>query len=145
MKNINLKSLLPYGVAIVVFLVITLAYLSPLLEGKRLWQSDIAQFLGASKEIADFRAKTGQEPLWTNSMFGGMPAYQVSTVYKGNYIGYLDQLLMLGLPQPAGMIFLYFTGFFILLLVMRADPWLAMAGAIAFGFSSFFFIIIEVG
>ena len=145
MKNINLKSLLPYGVAIVVFLVITLAYLSPLLEGKRLWQSDIAQFLGASKEIADFRAKTGQEPLWTNSMFGGMPAYQVSTVYKGNYIGYLDQLLMLGLPQPAGMIFLYFTGFFILLLVLRVEPWLAMAGAIAFGFSSFFFIIIEVG
>jgi hypothetical protein len=145
MKNKKLRAILPYGVAIVVFLLITLIYMSPLLEGKRIWQSDIAQHLGASKEIADFRAKTGQEPLWTNSMFGGMPAYQVSTVYKGNYIGYLDQLFTLGLPHPANLLFLYLAGFFILLLTMRVDPWLSIAGAIAFGFSSFFFIIIEVG
>ena len=145
MKNKKLRAILPYGVAIVVFLLITLIYMSPLLEGKRIWQSDIAQHLGASKEIADFRAKTGQEPLWTNSMFGGMPAYQVSTVYKGNYIGYLDHLITLGLPHPANLLFLYLAGFFILLLTMRVDPWLSIAGAIAFGFSSFFFIIIEVG
>ena len=145
MKNINLKAILPYGVAVAVFLSITIIYLSPLLEGKKLWQSDIAQHLGASKEIADFRAQTGQEPLWTNSMFGGMPAYQVSTVYKGNFIGYLDGLLTLGLPHPANLLFLYLIGFFILLLSMRVDPWLSIAGAIAFGFSSFFFIIIEVG
>ena len=145
MKKINFKAILPYGVAIVAFMMITIIYLSPLLEGKRIWQSDIAQHLGASKEIAGFRAKTGQEPLWTNSMFGGMPAYQVSTVYKGNYIGYLDSLLTLGLPHPANLLFLYMIGYFILLLVMRVDPWLSIAGAIAFGFSSFFFIIIEVG
>ena len=145
MKQFSFKSILPYMVALVVFLLITLTYLSPLLEGKKLWQSDIAQHLGVSKEIADFRTKTGQEPLWTNSMFGGMPAYQVSTVYSGNFIGYLDKLITLGLPNPANLIFLYLIGFFILLLVMKVDPWLSIAGAIAFAFSSFFFIIIEVG
>lgn len=145
MKNFNLKAILPYGVAIAVFLLITIIYLSPLLEGKKLFQSDIAQHLGASKEIADFRAKTGQEPLWTNSMFGGMPAYQVSTVYTGNFIGYLDPVITLGLPHPANLLFLYLIGFFILLLAMKVDPWLSIAGAIAFAFSSFFFIIIEVG
>jgi hypothetical protein len=145
MKKIRVKILLPYIAAIIIFLLITMVYLSPLLEGKKLWQSDIAQHLGASKEIADFRSKTGQEPLWTNSMFGGMPAYQVSTVYKGNYIGYLDSIITLGLPHPANLIFLYLIGFFILLLAMKVDPWLSIAGAIAFAFSSFFFIIIEVG
>jgi hypothetical protein len=145
MRNKNFRSLLPYGIAIVVFLIITLVYLSPLLEGRKLWQSDIAQHLGASKEIADYRAGTGEEPLWTNSMFGGMPAYQVSTVYKGNLLGYLDKAITLGLPTPANLLFLYLIGFFFLLLAMRVGPWLAIAGAIAFAFSSFFFIIIEVG
>jgi len=145
MNKINPKEYLPHAVVLLVFVLITLIYLSPLLEGKRIWQSDIAQHLGASKEINDYRTRTGEEPLWTNSMFGGMPAYQVSTVYKGNLLGYADQILMLGLPQPAGLVFLYFVGFFILLMVLRLNPWLAMAGALAYGFSSFFFIIIEVG
>lgn len=145
MKNLTLKNLFPYVSAIAVFLIITMVYLSPLLNGMKLFQSDIAQHLGASKEIADFRTRTGQEPLWTNSMFGGMPAYQVSTVYNGNLTGYLDSILTLGLPHPANLIFLYLIGFFILLLVMKVDPWLSIAGAIAFAFSSFFFIIIEVG
>ncbi|NQV02506.1 MAG: hypothetical protein HQ542_07660 [Bacteroidia bacterium] len=80
MKKVNFKILLPYIAAIVIFLIIALIYFSPLLEGKRIHQSDIVQFTGVSKEIVDFREKTGTEPLWTNSMFGGMPAYQISTV-----------------------------------------------------------------
>lgn len=145
MKKFNLKTFLPYIVALVVFVVITMIYLSPLLDGKRLYQSDISHFTGVSKEIADFREKTGTEPLWTNSMFGGMPAYQISVVYKGNILGYLDTILSLCLPHPANLVFLYFLGFFILLLVLRIDPWLAIAGAIAFAFSSYFFIILDVG
>ena len=145
MKNIEFKKILPYLAAIVIFLVVTLAYFSPLLEGKKILQSDIVNFKGMSKEIADFRAKTGEEPLWTNSMFGGMPAYQISASYTSNLIGHLDKVLTLGLPHPANLVFLYFLGFFILLLVMGVDPWLSVAGAIAFGMSSFFFIIIEAG
>ena len=145
MKNISFKKVAPYLAAILLFIVITFTFFSPLLEGKRIFQSDIAQFLGMSKEIVDYRSVTGQEPLWTNSMFGGMPAYQISTNYTSNLVGYLDNILTLGLPHPANLVFLYFLGFFFLLLVMKVDPWLSIAGAIAFAFSSFFMIIIDVG
>jgi len=145
MKKSNLKILLPYIAAVMVFLLITVIYFSPLLEGKKIFQSDIAQFKGVSKEIVDFREKTKTEALWTNSMFGGMPAYQVSVSYKGNILGYVDKIITLGLPHPASVVFLYFIGFFILLMVLKVDPWLAIAGSIAFAFSSYFFIIIDVG
>lgn len=145
MKNIDFKKWLPYLGAIVIFLIITLAYFTPLLEGKRILQSDIVHFQGMSKEIVDYRNATGQEPLWTNSMFGGMPAYQISAVYGSNLIGFFDKVMTLGLPHPANLVFLYFVGFFILMLVMGADPWLAIMGSIAFAFSSYFFIIIEAG
>ncbi|MFH1160630.1 MAG: YfhO family protein [bacterium] len=145
MKKIDFKKLLPYLAALLVFLLITVIYFSPLLEGKRIQQSDIMQFKGMSKEIVDYRKATGKEPLWTNSMFGGMPAYQISVIYKGNIFGYLDTILGLGLPHPANLVFLYFLGFFILLLVMKVDPWLSIAGAIAFAFSSYFFVIIDAG
>jgi len=145
MKKFNFFATLPYVVAIVIFLIITLAYFTPLLEGKRIVQSDIIQFSGMSKEIVDFRTKTGQEPLWTNSMFGGTPAYQISTKYTSNLIGYLDTIFTIGLPHPANLVFLYFLGFFILLLVMRVNPWLAITGAIGFALSSYFFIIIDAG
>ena len=145
MKNISIKKIAPYLAAILLFIVITFVFFSPLLEGKKIFQSDIMQFLGMSKEIVDFRNNTGQEPLWTNSMFGGMPAYQISTNYNANLIGFLDKIFTLGLPHPANLLFLYFLGFFFLLLVMKIDPWLSIAGAIAFAFSSFFIIIIDVG
>ncbi|MCX6286440.1 MAG: YfhO family protein [Bacteroidetes bacterium] len=145
MKNPNFKQAWPYLVAVVIFLVITMSFLSPLIEGKQILQSDIIHWKGAAKEITDYRDKTGQEPLWTNSMFGGMPAYQISTRYTGNVLGFLDTILTLGLPHPANMVFLYFIGFFILLLVLGLNPWLSVAGAIAYAFSSYFFIIIEAG
>lgn len=145
MKNITFKKVAPYLAAVLLFIIITFAFFSPMLEGKHIFQSDIAQFLGMSKEIVDFRTNTGQEPLWTNSMFGGMPAYQISTNYQANLIGFLDKVFTLGLPHPANLVFLYFIGFFFLLLVMKVDPWLSIAGAIGFAFSSFFIIIIDVG
>jgi hypothetical protein len=145
MKKINLKSAWPYLVAVLLFLVITLAFMSPLLEGKKMMQSDIIHWKGAAKEIVDFRDKTGKEPLWTNSMFGGMPAYQISTRYTGNLLGVVDNIITLGLPHPANMLFLYFIGFFILLLVLKVNPWLSVAGAIGYAFSSYFLIIIDAG
>ena len=113
MKNVSFRQALPYLAAIAIFIVIALAYFSPLLEGKVLKQSDITQFKGMSKEIVDYRAQTGEEALWTNSMFGGMPAYQISVEYKGNLLRYADQFMMLYLPHPAGLVFLYMIGFFI--------------------------------
>ena len=113
MKRDLVKKLAPYLAAIFVFLVITLVYFSPLLEGKKLKQHDITMYRGMSKEIADFRAKTGEEALWTNSMFGGMPAWQISVVYSSNLVKQVDKALKLGLPTPANLFFLYFIGFFV--------------------------------
>ena len=93
-----------------------------------------------SKEVVDFREATGEEALWTNSMFSGMPAYQISVNYKANLVKYFDNIFKLGLPHPAGLVFLYMIGFFILLITLKIDPWLSIVGAIAFGFSSYFFI-----
>ena len=145
MKDFQLKRFIPHLAVVLIFLVVILAYFSPVLEGKRLQQSDITQWKGMSKEITDYRAKTGEEALWTNSMFGGMPAYQISVQYKGNLIRYIDDIFKLGLPHPANLVFIYFIGFFILLMVMKVDPWLALGGALAFTFSSYFFIILEAG
>lgn len=145
MKELRLKQFVPHLVVVLIILVVILAYFSPLLEGKRLKQSDITQWKGMSKEITDFREKTGEEALWTNSMFGGMPAYQISVQYKGNLIRFIDDIFKFGLPHPANLVFIYFIGFFILLMVLKVDPWLAMAGALAFTFSSYFFIILEAG
>ena len=103
MKNPVYQKLWPVIAAVVLFLILTVAYFHPLFEGKRLFQSDISQFKGMSKEIVDYRASTGKEALWTNSMFGGMPAYQISTVHKGNLMTYVDNGSPIG-SSPAGRI-----------------------------------------
>jgi hypothetical protein len=143
--NFNYKKYLPHAAAIVVFSIITLIYFKPLLSGKELKQDDIARHRGMSKEILDYRNVNHTEPLWTNSMFGGMPAYQISTIYPGNWLGKLDQAFKLFLPHPGGYLFLYCLGFFILLLCLNVNPWLALIGGIAYGLSSYFLIIIEAG
>ena len=138
------KKFLPYIIVLCSFVVVSLAYFSPLLEGKALFQSDIAQFRGMSKEVNDFRQQYGEEPYWTNRAFGGMPTYQLSTYYPNDYIKSLDGLLRF-LPRPADYLFLYFLGFFILLSVFRINWKLALAGALGFGFSTYLMIILGVG
>lgn len=141
----NFKKYLPHLTAIIVFAIITLVQFSPLLSNKVLEQGDIVRYKGMSQEMTDFRKAEHTEALWTNSMFGGMPAYQVSTLYPGNWLGHVDKVFHLFLPHPSGYIFLCFIGFFILLLCLEINPWLAIVGALAYGFSSYFFIIIEAG
>lgn len=141
----NLKSYLPYVLAVSAFIIISIVYFNPAVNGFSVSQHDIQQYKGMSKEIKDHRETYGEEPLWTNSMFGGMPATQISVIYNSNLIGKIHKIVQLGLPQPVNYLFLYFIGFFILLLCFKVDPFLAFVGAIAFGFSSYFFIIIDAG
>ena len=145
MKTLELKKLIPHVSAVMLFVLISLIYFSPVLEGKKIDQQDIRQFTGMSKEIVDHRAEYDEEPLWTNSMFSGMPAYQISVRYKKNLISYCSQLFKLYLPGPAGTVFLYLIGFYFLLVSLGIDYRLAIIGAIAYAFSSYFFIIIEAG
>lgn len=142
MKNIN--KLYPYFLAIIGFVVVSLIYFYPVLQGKKIYQSDIVQYTGMAKEQNDFRKATGDEPYWTNSAFGGMPTYQLGAQYPHNYIKKLDGVLRF-LPRPADYLFLYFLGFFILLKVLRTDTLKAFIGALAFGFSTYLVIILGVG
>lgn len=145
MKNFNFKSLLPIITGVVIFIVLTFGYFTPLMKGKVIVQSDMVQNKGMSKEIIDHRAKYDEEPLWTNSMFGGMPSYQIAITYPSNLVVPIRNFFMFGFPTPANMVFSYMLGFFILLLVLKVDKWLSIVGAIGFGFSAFFFLIIDAG
>ena len=139
------KKLSPHLIVILLFVGISFAYFSPVLQGKRLDMPDIKHWKGMSKEVTDFRAETGEEALWTNAMFSGMPAYQISTKSNANLIQYVVKAISLGIPRPANMLFLYLLGFYLLLLSLKVDYRLSAVGAIAFAFSSYFFIIIMAG
>lgn len=135
---------LPHLVALVVFVALTLVYFSPALDNKVLQTHDTTVFAGSVKEINDHRAEYNEEPLWTNSMFGGMPAYLISTYYPGNLFKPVYDLLRLP-GIPIAPILLLMLGFYIMLISFRINPWLALLGAIAYAFSSYFFIILEAG
>ena len=104
--NPKFKSILPHLVAIATFLILSSVYFSPLFDGYSLKQSDIRQFQGMSKEIVDHEFVNGVKPLWTNSMFGGMPSYQIATEHNANWLTYIDQAIKLGLPRPVGILFI---------------------------------------
>ncbi len=140
----KLQSLYPHFFAIIGFVIVSLIYFYPVLQRKQIFQSDIAQYTGMAKEQIDFRSTTDSEPYWTNSAFGGMPTYQLGAKYPHDYIGALDDVLRF-LPRPADYLFLYFFGFYGLLLVIKIDPLKAFFGAIAFGFSTYLIIILGVG
>lgn len=141
----QLKTWMPHLIALAVFLIISIVYFSPVLDGKRLKQGDIKNYKGMSKEIMDHRDMFDDEPLWTNSMFGGMPAYQIAVKYPGDVLRAIDHAFRLWLPRPVSFVIVYLIGFYILMMALRVNPWLAIAGSIAFAFSSYFFIILEAG
>ena len=140
----KIKQLAPYLIAIVIFVIASITYFNPVLKGQKIKQSDITQFKGMSKEIADYRIEKGEEPYWTGSAFSGMPAYQLSAYYPNDYIKKVDSLLRF-LPRPADYLFLYFLGFLLLLTALNAEWKLAVLGALAFGFSTYLIIIFGAG
>jgi hypothetical protein len=144
--KLSIKSLLPHLVALVLFVVLPSIYFSPLYDGFALKQSDIRQFQGMSKEIFDYKlTHDGQQPSWTNAMFSGMPAYQISADQSANWLTKADQLIKLGLPRPVGILFISMLGFYILGLCLRINPWLAMIGALGYGFSTINILYLGAG
>jgi hypothetical protein len=140
----KLQPYLPHLIAVLVFIVISFVYFYPVLEGKVLKANDSTVSKINSKEIIDFRAKYHREPLWTNSIFSGMPAYLISTRYPGNLLKHVDTVLRV-FKMPVSVLFVSMLGFYLLLLIFGVNPWLAITGAIAYGFSSFFFQILAAG
>lgn len=142
--NTSVKALFTHFFTLVFFVLVALAFFHPVLQGKTILQSDIQQYNGMAKEQTEFREGEEKEPYWTNSAFGGMPTFQLGARYPHHYVKDLDRLIRF-LPRPADYLFLYFIGFYILLCCLKIDYKLAILGALAFGFSTYFIIILGVG
>ena len=145
--KIDWKKIAPYLVALVVFVGFAIAYCSPILDGKVVHAGDTMTWLGGAYQTLEYRAQTGESCWWTNSMFGGMPTYQVDAHIPSHIIshGIGNKVLHLSLPETMGILFGYSFGFYILLLCFGVNPWLSIAGAFAMGLSSYFYLIVPAG
>lgn len=130
--------------SILAFVILALVYANPVLSGKQLFQHDIVQYKGGAKELLDYRAQNGEETYWSDSMFGGMPTYQMGAQFKGDIIKKIDEILNF-LPKPANYIFLLFSGFFLLGMVVVKNWKYALLGATFFGLSTYFYIALAAG
>jgi hypothetical protein len=138
------KNLIYIAISLVVFIVLAFLYSTPVFTGKQLFQHDIVQYRGGAKELLDYRADTGKETYWSDSMFGGMPTYQMGSRFNGDIIKKVDSYLNI-LPRPVNYIFLLFSGFFLLGMVVVRNWKYALLGATFFGLSTYFYIAIAAG
>jgi hypothetical protein len=146
MKKIKFSDILPHLVAVVVFLLVTVFFFNPIFfDNKAIEQGDIQQWSGSSKELRDYRDQTGEEGLWAEAMFSGMPAYLVNLSWSDGVVIGMKKVLSVFLPHPISNIFLAFICYYILLLSFKIRPWFAIAGALAFGLSSYMIIGLSAG
>ena len=147
--KIDWKKILPYAVAIVAFVAVAMIYCAPILEGKVLVQGDVNNWKGAAQEARAFYDEHGTRTWWTNSMFGGMPTYQITgSLPSGelrNGMAKIAHLSMEGGWEAIGIIFAYFFGFFLMLRCFKVNPWLSIIGGLAIGLSTYFLLIIPAG
>lgn len=131
-------------IAVILFVLISYIYFLPQLQNEVLHQSDVINYKGMSKEIFEYREQFNKEPLWTSRPFCGMPSYLISIKHPGNQLRFLRDTLFIGKP-PASYMIMALIGFYIALLIFGLNPWLSMAGAMAYGLSTFFIIFFEAG
>jgi len=146
MKQISWKAILPHIIAVGIFLVIAAFYCKPALEGKVVNQQDLAHWHGMAQSSFKYKETHGHFPLWVNSMFGGMPGYQIAMDADNSVsLAYLHGVFTLFLPAPISYFFLLCISFYFLSQVLRINPWLGILGAIAYAYSTYDPIIIMVG
>ncbi|MDE3237219.1 MAG: YfhO family protein [Bacteroidota bacterium] len=146
MKNFQWKTLLPHVIAIIVFLLVAAIYCKPALEGKVLQQHDVTQWKGMAQNSFQYKEKHGHFPLWTNGMFSGMPAYQITGVGDNPVsVGIIGNILSLNLPKPISFFFLACICFYFLTQVLRINPYVGIAGALAYAYATYNPIIIAAG
>lgn len=146
MNSQLLKKALPHILAIAVFLVVSIVYCHPALQGKVVGQSDVDQWKAMAQQSFDYKEKHGHFPLWTESAFSGMPAYTIAIDAQTKLsFGYLEPILYLGLPQPISFFFLACVCFYILMAVLRIDPWIGVLASLAYAWCSYDPVIIVTG
>ena len=146
--NFDFKKIIPHVIAVVIFALVAIIYCKPSLQGKVLNQHDTQGWKGMAQQSFEVREKTGKYPLWTNSMFGGMPAYQIamegsSKISTG--IEVMRKAISLWLPEPAVFFFLASLCFYILCIVLGANPWVAIFGGLSYAYSTYNPVIVSVG
>jgi hypothetical protein len=140
------KDILPHLLGIAFFYLLVVGYFSPLVfDGQIIFQGDILQWEGSAKEVLDYRAATGEQALWTNRMFGGMPTYFISLEFAGDITNLAISILTLGLPHPINGLFFGMLAMYLLLLSYGVRPVFAVAGAIAFSFNTYNLLSLEAG
>ncbi|HEX6916096.1 MAG TPA: YfhO family protein [Chitinophagaceae bacterium] len=145
MNKFSWKPLIPHFVAVGVFLIVALIYCKPALEGKVLQQHDITQWKAMSKDIYDYKEVHGEAPLWTESMFSGMPGYMIATRANNVVPYYFQEVLSLFLPKPFKFFFLACICFYIFTLVLRVNPWIGIIGALGYAYATYNPVIIGAG
>lgn len=146
MKKFQWKSLLPHAIAVAIFVVVSVIYCKPALEGKVLMQTDVMHWKGMAQDLVQFKEKTGHYPLWNNNLFGGMPAFQIAMESSNPAsIGFLHTVFMLGLPKPIGFFFLLCISFYFLSQVIGTNSWLGIMGGIAYAYATYSPVIIIAG
>ena len=141
-----LKANLIHFIAVALFALVSIIYCKPAIEGKVLQQSDISQWKGMAQDALTYRDQYGKTPLWTNSMFGGMPTYQITGIPGYSYsIGALDNLFTLKLPEPINLFFLASICFYFLAIVLGMNPIVGIVGGLCYSFATYNPIIIVVG
>jgi hypothetical protein len=144
MNNPLLKKLLPHIIAVVVFLVVSVLFCKPVLEGNVLSQDDITKWKGIAQNSFDYKEKNGHFPLWNPNLFSGMPNYQIAMQVK-TVLPDMTKILSLGLPKPINFFFLACICFYILCLALRTRPVIAMLGGLAYAFSTYNAVVINAG
>lgn len=142
--NLQLKSFIPHFIAVGIFLAISIIFYYPALNGYSIKAHDVKTYKGMSKELIDYRAENGEEALWTNSMFGGMPGTQISVENK-SWISYISYIITLNLPHPINKIFLTMISFYILMLSFKIDYRVGIIISIGFALSTYFIVIVQAG
>ena len=148
MMKIDFKKLVPHIIAIAIFALVAMVYCKPSLNGKVLNQHDTQGWKGMAQQSFEVKEKTGSFPLWTNSMFGGMPTYQIAmggTSNIGAGIEVVRNAFSLWLPEPMSFFFIASLCFYILCIVLGANPWVSIFGGLAYAYSTYNPIIVSVG
>jgi hypothetical protein len=147
MKKIKfIEHVLPHIIAVAVFVLVTIFFFNPIFfDNRTLEQHDIQMFQGSAKAILDYREQTGEEALWVDNMFSGMPAYLISVDWSNGAVAFIKRIITVGFPHPVSNILAAFVCYYIMLLAFRVRPYLAIAGAVAFGLSSYIIIGLSAG
>ncbi|NQV53857.1 MAG: YfhO family protein [Flavobacteriales bacterium] len=139
------KKYSPHIISVVVILLTSILYCSPVLQGKRLVQDDIVKNIAQTKEMREYRDANGEEPLWTTRVFSGMTAFHIGTQYSTNVALLLDKVVRRTFPRTANVLFVTMLGFFILLVAMGVNPWLALAASLTYGISTNLIVSLVAG